>query len=105
MKKAENKKAKAAIKNNVAKVEANMKKAGCKDSSHIARALNAGWRKGSAAWFVQCRLNVATETIAKAIMKTEFKNQGCFSTLPKAKARINTLKGQAKIMGLNPAKR
>jgi hypothetical protein len=84
--------------------QSKVRKAGSKDMSHAARVLNAGWRKGSACFYVQARLNQPTETIAKAIMKTEFKNQSCFSTLAKAKSRINTLKAQAKALHIRKAR-
>ena len=97
------KKAKAQLNAKVKAIKATLKAHGSKDTSHVKRALAGGWRKGSACYYIQARLNMPTEKIAKAIMKTEFKNQSAFSTLSKATARINTIKAQAKMLHIRKA--
>jgi hypothetical protein len=104
MSKQNNKKAKAQLNAKVKTIKAKLKANGCKDTSHVKRALAGGWRKGSACYYIQARLNMPTEKIAKAIMKTEYKNQSAFSTMAKACARINTIKAQAKMLNIRKAK-
>jgi hypothetical protein len=92
-------------KQSLRKAMAKVRKAGSKDSSHASRVLNGGWRKGSVCFYIQQHLNQPAEVIAKAIMKKQGKNaQSCFSTLPKAIARVNTIKRQAKSLGIRKAR-
>lgn len=82
-----------------------VRKAGSKDSSHASRVLNGGWQKGSWAFYIQQHLNQPTESLAKAIMKKMGKNrQSSFASLPKAIARVNTIKRQAKSLGIRKAR-
>ena len=75
---------------------------GTTDSSHVSRVINKGWRVGSACSFIHSMIKngKSTKVIVAAINKTPYKLQGCFNTTDKATARIETIRRQAKQLGI-----
>ena len=90
-------------KKQLAKAKQTVKKSGSQDESNVSRVVNGGWKFG-AAHYIQCHLTQATLPLAKAVRKNKkWAALGCFSTLDKAIARVDTLKGIAKQLGFKKA--